>query len=87
MELQQMELQRMELQRLAAAAESDAQVFSYPDAQVRSTLPREADTIPKDILDQIPEEYFDIQHHWCCSCIGCNLIDKLEEEERRARSE
>ena len=87
-ELQHMELQRMvELQRLAAAAESDAQVFSYPDVQVRSTLPREADTIPKDILDQIPEEYFDVQHHWCCSCIGCNLIDKLEEEERRARSE
>ena len=62
-ELQHMELQQMELQRLAAAAESDAQVFSYPDVQVRSTLPRAADTIPKELLDQIPEEYFDVQHH------------------------
>ena len=72
-----MELQRMELQRLAAAstAESDVQVFSYPDIQVRSTLPRAADTILKELLEMTPEEYFDVQHHWCCSCIGCNLID------------
>ena len=86
-ELQRMELQRMELQRLAAdtTAESDVQVFRcYPDVQVRSTLPPSADTIPKELLDQIPEEYFDVQHHWCCSCIGCNLIDKLEEEEGKS---
>ena len=75
-ELQRMELQRMELQRLAAAstAESDVQVFRrYPDVQVRSTLPRAADTIPKELLDLMQEEYFDFQRPWWRSCIGCRL--------------
>ena len=83
-ELQHMELQRMvELQRLAAASTADSTPRAYPDVQVqvRSTLPRAADTTPKELLDQIPEEYFDAQHHRFCSCVGCNLMETLEEEE------
>ena len=80
----------VELQRRAAeaAAAAESESESTPtvrlDFAVRSTLPRAADTIPKDLLDRIPEEYFDVQHPWWCSCIGCRLIDKLEEEEAEA---
>ncbi len=77
----------MELQRLAAEAataaklESESTPVVYPDVALRSTLPRAAETIPKELLDRIPEEYFDVQHPWWCSCIGCRIVDKLEEEE------
>ena len=39
-----------------------------------SDLPVERRNIDPELLDFIPEEYFDAQHNFWCSCIGCRLL-------------
>lgn len=42
----------------------------------RDDLPVDVGKIDPAILDLIPEEYFDVQHNFFCSCIGCRLLMK-----------
>jgi hypothetical protein len=60
-------------QQRQAVDDNDAQQSSS-DSFPTDDLPLERRNIAPELLDLIPEQYFDVQHNFWCSCIGCRLL-------------
>ena len=64
----------MEPDRQYQAVDAQQSFTSARDDDQHDDLPVDRHKIDPELLDVIPEEYFDVQHPFWCSCVGCRLL-------------